>query len=546
MRRVLRVLGVLVALLLVAALSLPFLISANQFKPVLQSKLSQALGRQVAIGDLHLSILSGAVAADRLEIAEDKNFGSAPFVQAKSLKVGVELWPLIFSKKLNVTGLTIDQPQVALLQSPSGKWNYSSLGTKAAEATSPPASDNSGEENLDLTVKLISITGGRFSIGKIGPRQKPMVLENVNVTVRDFSPSVEFPFALDATMAGGGDIKLTGKAGSIDPNDLQFTPVSIDLDIARLNLAAALAGTAPDIAGIASLRAKGGASGGKLTVAGDLSAEGLKLAKTATPARRTVGFAFAIAHDLQKHAGALKRGDIRIGTATASLTGTYAERDGSTMLDAKLTGSRMPVPELAELLPALGIALPKGSKLEGGTATVNLAVTGPVNGLVGDGSVSLDKTRLANFDLGTKMTLIEKLAGIRSDPNTDIETFAANLKYTPKGTVVDGLRFVATGVGELSGSGTISPSNALDFKMSATIQTTRSAMLSRTAVPFFVQGTAMDPVFKPDVRGLASAQAKSLLQSEAQKRLKVTAGEKAAGILENLLGGKKKSQAQPQ
>ena len=545
MRRLVWVIGILVAILLVVALSLPFLVSANRFRPALESRLSEALGRRVAIGDLQLSILSGAVAADHLEIAEDADFGSAPFVQAKSLKIGVELWPLIFSRKLNVTGLTIDQPQVTLLQSASGKWNYSSLGAKTAEAAPAPES-GSGEKDLDLSVKLIRVTDGRFSIGKLGPRQKPMVLENVNLTVRDFAPSAEFPFALDAALAGGGNIKLTGKAGPIDAADVQFTPLSIDLDIARLNLAAALAGTAPDIAGTASLKANGKAGGGKLELTGDLSAENLKLAKNATPARRPVGFAFAIAHDLRTHAGALRRGDIRIGAASASLTGNYAERGGTPVLDAKLGGSQMPVPELAELLPALGIALPKGSRLEGGTATANLAVTGPVNALVGDGSVSLDKTRLANFDLGTKMTLIEKLAGIRSDPNTDIETFSVKLRYTPAGTVVDSLRFIATGIGELTGSGTISPDNALDFKMSATIQTTRSAALSRTAVPFFVQGTAMDPVFKPDVRGLASSQAKSLVQSEAQKRLQGTAaGEKAAGILENLLGGRKKEQEQP-
>ena len=76
--------------------------------------------------------------------------------------------------------------------------------------------------------------------------------------------------------------------------------------------------------------------------------------------------------------------------------------------------------------------------------------------------------------------------------------------------------------------------------MSATLQTARSAALSKTAVPFFIQGTAMDPIFRPDVGGLAKAQAKTLLQSEAQKRLKGDAGAAAAGILDNLLGGKKK------
>jgi len=196
--------------------------------------------------------------------------------------------------------------------------------------------------------------------------------------------------------------------------------------------------------------------------------------------------------------------------------------------------------ELAELLPPLGIALPNGSKLEGGTATVAFAVEGPADGIMADGSVSVDKTRLANFDLGTKMAVIETLAGIKGGPNTDIEVLSAKLKYAPQGTTVENVDFIAQGVGELNGAGTISPSNALDFVMSVTIQTTRSAALSKTAVPFFVQGTAMKPVFKPDLRGLAKAQAKTLLQSEAQRRLKGSVGEAAGGILDNLLGGKKK------
>ncbi|MGD0497104.1 MAG: hypothetical protein ABSC23_01575 [Bryobacteraceae bacterium] len=41
----------------------------------------------------------------------------------------------------------------------------------------------------------------------------------------------------------------------------------------------------------------------------------------------------------------------------------------------------MPVPELAELLPPMGIALPNGSSLQGGTATVSFTAEGPA----GDG-----------------------------------------------------------------------------------------------------------------------------------------------------------------
>ena len=102
----------------------------NQFRPVLEERLTAALGREVKIGDLKLSIFSGGASASDITVADDPAFSKEPFLRAKDLAVGVELWPLIFSRQLNVTSLTIDQPEIALLQSAAGEWNFSSLGAK--------------------------------------------------------------------------------------------------------------------------------------------------------------------------------------------------------------------------------------------------------------------------------------------------------------------------------------------------------------------------------------------------------------------------------
>src|ERR1700674_3786840 len=104
----------------------PFLIPVNQFRPTIEEKTSAALGRKVQLGNLSLSLLSGSLAAENLSIGDDPKFGASLFLTAKSLKVGVEIMPLIFSKTLNVTGVTIDRPQVTLLRNPAGQWNYSS------------------------------------------------------------------------------------------------------------------------------------------------------------------------------------------------------------------------------------------------------------------------------------------------------------------------------------------------------------------------------------------------------------------------------------
>ena len=68
MNRILRWVAIVVALLLVMAFAIPFLIDVNQFRPRIEGALSQALGREVKLGDLKLSILSGGVTASDLAI----------------------------------------------------------------------------------------------------------------------------------------------------------------------------------------------------------------------------------------------------------------------------------------------------------------------------------------------------------------------------------------------------------------------------------------------------------------------------------------------
>src|SRR6202045_1295164 len=145
MSRSLKIVAIVVGVLIVLVLVVPFLIPVNQFRPTIEQKASAALGRKVEVGNLSLSLFSGALGADNLSIADDPKFSSAPFLTAKSVKVGVELMPLIFSKTLSVTDVSIDSPQVSLIRNPGGQWNYSSFGASAAksQAQTPPAAAKS-------------------------------------------------------------------------------------------------------------------------------------------------------------------------------------------------------------------------------------------------------------------------------------------------------------------------------------------------------------------------------------------------------------------
>jgi AsmA protein len=531
MRRVVLIGVIVVAVLVVGVLALAFAVDANEFRPAIESELSQSLGRPVKIGDLKLNILSGTVTASDVSIADDPSFSKEPFLRTKALSLSIDLLNLLFSRKLNVNGMTIDTPETVLIQTPSGVWNFSSLGTR----TKPRAGSSSG--NLALSVKSLKINGATLSLTQGGG--KPQILDDVSIEVKDFAPGSSFPFSLSAKIAGGGDVSLQGNAGPIDPVDSSSTPLTAMLKVTSLNLAASGAVPASSgIDGIISVDGTAKSNGRTFELTGTIKAEKLVLAPHGTAARNPLQFDVAVAEDLKQHSGQLSRGGATIGSVKASLTGTWAQQGDATVLKMTLAAPSEPVSGVVELLPALDIVLPSGSTPEGGIAAANLTVAGPMSGLVISGPVSVRDTRLKGFDLGAKMSTIEKLAGLKSGPNTEIQTLNANLRMTPEGTTLQGIHLVLPSVGELTGGGTISPSHALDFKMRAAVRAGTLSVLRPPTIPFAIGGTSSNPQFRPDVGQFATEEIARGLNGA--KVGGVDVGKTAGGVLGGLLGGKKK------
>ena len=530
-----RILGIIVVVLLIVIVAIPFFINVNQFRPTLESELTTALRRPVSVGNLKLSLWSGSVGADDLSIGDDPAFGKTPFLQAKTLSVGVELMPLITSRKVNVTAITIDQPQISLLQNPSGNWNYATLGSKTAPKPMSASAPATSGSSLDLTVKLVKITNGRLTVAKTSGHSKPLILDKVNIELKDFARASVMPFSLTATLSGGGDIKLDGKVGPIHEQNVELTPMNASLKVNHLDLVASgVVDPALAIAGIAEIDGTAESDGKRVTTTGTVKAEKLKLVKGGSPAARTLEFDFKLHHDLVARTGALTQGTVHVGKAQASMTGTYAPHGESFAVKGNLNGDAMAVQELEAMLPALNIVLPAGSSLQGGTALAKVNVEGPLDNLVSSGTLGLNNVKLAGFDLGKKMAMIESLAGIKGNPTTEIQVLSAIVKNSNDGTTIEELKLIAPEIGELSGSGTVTPARALDFKMRVSLKNgVLPAVLgarSQSGIPFFIRGTAQDPKFEPDIKGIAAGELKDL---------KGGATKAATGLLDQLLNKKK-------
>ena len=414
---------VLIFLILVIT---PFFINVDRFRPEIQDMLSEKLGRKVQIGHLSVSLLEGSLVAEQITIADAPAFSREPFLTAKSLAVGVDMMPLIFSRQLHVHALTFNDPHVQLLRTASGDWNFATLGAaKADPPADPPASagrpaadpSGAGSALQNFTVDRLNIADGTIAFGRAGQATRE-AYEDVNITAQAIALAAAFPVTFDAKTPGGGKLNLAGKVGPIGQADANRTPFS-----------------------------------------GQLKADGV------------------------------------------------------------------PAEDVQNLLAVLGYGLPQGSALKGGTIHADLALHGPLDRFVTQGPVQLSNVTLAGYSLVSKLGSVLGQAGGANGSDTFIQVASSKLRYAPEGLRADDLSIVIPLLGSLTGSGTVSADNRLDFRLVAKLAG-NSPLAALTKLPIFgssgggglpfrVQGTTSDPKIIPEIAGLKNSPLNQLTGGKA-------------------------------
>ena len=576
MSRTLKLIGIAVLGLIVILLVLPFLIPVDKFRPTIEGKASEALGRKVQLGDLSLSILGGSLGIDNLSISDDPKFNSGPFITAKKVKVGVELIPLIFSQQVNVTEITVENPQVMMLKDPSGRWNFSSIGGNSASAEkkrAAPSSGGSGSSSKmaeSVSVKKLSLEDGQITLGNTDSKKRT-VYNKVNLTADDVSMGSNFPIDFSMEGPNGGTMKINGKVGPVDQKDAAFTPQDVKLTMSNLNLGATgFLDPSVGLGGLVDVDANLVSRNGEMTTKGQAKISKAVLVAGGSPAGVPAIINFDTRYDLAKGEGVLNPSTLNIGNAKAHLSGRYKSEGDAFVVDMKASGEGMPATDLESFLPALAINVPKGSKLTAGTLSANLHLTGPTDKLVTDGNVGLFNGKLSGFDLGQKMSSVASLAGIKTGQDLVIEKMTSDVHMATTGIKADNFNLVVPNLGTVVGAGTLDAKNNMNFNMVATVN---SAVVSTAAasvgggavgqvlgggtnckgggikVPFQIHGTTANPQFAPDVGGATASLLKSQLSCAggAGNLASGVAGATGSGASANtvnqltgLLGSKKK------
>jgi AsmA protein len=524
------VLAGVVLLLLLAVLLVPFFFNANTFRSTLETQLSSAVGRKVTLGNLSFSVFSGSLVADNISITDDPAFSAKPFLQAKSLHIGVEVMPLLLHRQLLVTSFVADSPSINLIHNAQGAWNFSSIGSTAASRTQNPEKESALP---NFTVGQMQVVNGTAVVSDIPATGPPFTYSKFNLSVQEFSFAKAFPFVLTAGLPGGGLLDVHGNAGPVNQQDASVTPLGANISLKHFDpVAAGVIEKSQGFSMLADITAQITSNGQTLDSTGTVSAANLQLVADGSPTPSPVDIAYNVTHNLTARTGQVTDLAIKTGGVAVHVTGTYAIKGAQTILALHLAAPNLPINQVEALLPAAGVRLPSGSSLQGGTLSAHLSIDGPSTAPTISGPVEVNNTRLAGFDLSSK------IGGLRpssaSQGGTEIQKVSASVNSSAHGTRIENLFASIPLLGTATGAGTVAPGGAINFALVAKLNPTSGiagpalAGLGGTGgalgqalntaaadgIPVHITGTTSNPVIQADLSKLLQKNAGNILKQQ--------------------------------
>ena len=490
-------------LILVVVIAVPFFIDGNKYKPMVEEQAQKALGRKLTLGTIDLSVWHGGLVIHDIAISDDPAFSHKPFLEAKSLSVGIAILPYLTSGKIIVKNITLELPDIHMISNAAGHWNYSTLGKGSANAkssSSPPGV---------FTLQNLSIDKGKIDVVTNG---KEHFYDDVKVNISNFAMDSSFPITMSAKTPGGGNVKLNGNVGPLNQNNFADSPADIEIKVEDFDIAQTgfLASGSP-VAGKMDYEGSIHSDGKKLLGEGKATFNKMKLTASGAPAAIPLSIDYATEFLTENQSGKITKGLIHAANSTATLSGTFMKKGENIFLDGHLLGNGIKIDDVEGLLPAFGVVMPSGSKVTGGTISANLTIKGPIGAAIIAGPVHITNSKIENFDLAARAKSMASFAGLKIGKNIILQTVSTNVSVAPDGVKTDNINVTSPGLGTITGAGTVSKEGNLNYKMRAKLEggggvaggflQMTSVGTSKGEIPFSITGTTSNPIFVPDVAG---------------------------------------------
>ncbi len=230
---------------LAALASLTLFLRGEGLRERVEATLARRTGRAVHLQRLSLSLTTGTAAANGLQIADDPRFGTAPFLDAAGVRLGLALWPLLLRREVRIDTVALVHPSIRLVRNPDGTWNYASLATGPQRPATPPK-----QRHLPaLAIHTITVQDGELLVRTASADGwQDRTFPHIDVRATGLQTGSAFPFTLAAGLPANGQLTATGTAG---PFHTGVISVTAHVTAAHLDPAAAgLVGRSPRLSGV--------------------------------------------------------------------------------------------------------------------------------------------------------------------------------------------------------------------------------------------------------------------------------------------------------
>ncbi len=238
--------GGLVVLIILALLIVPLFVSIDDYRPMIEERVSEATGRPFKLaGDLDLSLFpwTGFALSD-LHLGNPPEFEAEDFLYVKSFDVRVKLLPLI-SRDVQVKRFILEGIQLNLEKARDGRTNWEDLGGPGPGEDKEPHRKESPEPSVpagDFSLPLKALAVGDFSVsgGVLWMDHAAGLKKEIsNLSLKLKNVSLERPIGITlSAYLDGMPMKLEGTVGPVG-KDPMTASIPLDFSLAalgRLNL----------------------------------------------------------------------------------------------------------------------------------------------------------------------------------------------------------------------------------------------------------------------------------------------------------------------
>ena len=217
----------------------------NKNKDFILTRAESALGREVSIGDIGVTLRGGlGVRLEDFVVADDPDFSTEPFVKASYLQVNAKLLPLL-KNDFQIKRIVLRDPVIQVIRNKDGVFNFDSFsGPGDSDEVSQASTTGAGEAAaaIPLVIGLASIENGE--IHYVDQEQElDLRINKIKTSVKDLD--LEKPIDLYLEAAFLSDDKNTTLKGSLGPlpgdgGDPMTTTFELEIELKPMDLTTTL------------------------------------------------------------------------------------------------------------------------------------------------------------------------------------------------------------------------------------------------------------------------------------------------------------------